>query len=222
MVAYEPSTNCNSKRPGTTVRFHCNENYALVGNPTRVCQQNSTWNGSEPECRSEYLLASANHSSYCNTAISIVETCEELVVPENGSITYAPLNSSPRKPLQTVAIYSCDEGYSLNLSSFIRIRVCEESEGTPIWSGHVPSCIGEDFLTCRHFWYLMYGCFNTLQSGFSAVSSCQLDFAATGGCCAEGSCFTGPLSSQCSCSAECFTSASLICCPDIECPRKCC
>ena len=34
----------------------------------------------------------------------------------------------------------------MNSGSFIQIRVCEESEGTPIWSGHVPSCIGEDFI----------------------------------------------------------------------------
>ena len=56
MVTYEPST--SPKRPGTTARFRCNENYALVGNPTRVCQQNLTWSGSEPECKGELVLMS--------------------------------------------------------------------------------------------------------------------------------------------------------------------
>ena len=52
-ISYVPSTTL--KWPNTTALYNCNANYALVGNSTRVCQSDTTWSGSEPECSSEWF-----------------------------------------------------------------------------------------------------------------------------------------------------------------------
>ena len=36
--------------------YTCNDDFALKGDGNRVCQMNSTWNGTDPECGKWFLL----------------------------------------------------------------------------------------------------------------------------------------------------------------------
>ena len=38
------------------VKYHCHDNYSLIGNETRNCSQHATWTGTEPTCKREYIL----------------------------------------------------------------------------------------------------------------------------------------------------------------------
>ena len=43
--------------PGTIVRFSCDDGYRLVGNDTRLCQEDGLWSwGVDPECISKCLF----------------------------------------------------------------------------------------------------------------------------------------------------------------------
>lgn len=41
------------------VKYHCHENYSLIGNETRNCTETASWSGLEPTCKREY-----NYSFY--------------------------------------------------------------------------------------------------------------------------------------------------------------
>ena len=60
-------------------------------------------------------------------------------MPQNGTITYTA-NATADFDVGTVATYSCDQGYALNVEN--PSRVCTElvGSGTAIWNGTSPSC----------------------------------------------------------------------------------
>ena len=73
------------------------------------------------------------------------ETCEELIVPEEGTITYKFESvdfSGMLKPVRTVAVYSCSEGYML---VGIDQRICQESGDAAVWSANNvnSTCVGK-------------------------------------------------------------------------------
>ena len=52
----DPGTPAKGKREGRSliykseVTFSCSAPYVLVGSTTRICQDDSTWSGSQPRC----------------------------------------------------------------------------------------------------------------------------------------------------------------------------
>ena len=74
-------------------------------------------------------------------------TCASLVVPANGQISYAT-DMDPEFDGETVAMYSCIEGFGLKGGDVA--RTCE---GSPIgtWSGNAPTCEGIVFSSCMLF-----------------------------------------------------------------------
>ena len=65
--------------------------------------------------------------------VPIVITCTDLPSLTNGTINYGA-GSTNSIPVDTVATYTCNPGYTLNGGS---TRTCE-SDG--VWSGSAPTC----------------------------------------------------------------------------------
>ncbi len=66
--------------------------------------------------------------------VPIVITCSDLPSLANGIINYGGAGSTDSRPVNTVATYTCDTGYTLNGGS---TRTCG-SDG--VWSGLAPTC----------------------------------------------------------------------------------
>ena len=66
--------------------------------------------------------------------VPIVITCSDLPALTNGDIDYAGAGSSDSRPVDTVATYTCNPGYTLNGYT---TRTCG-SDG--VWSGDTPMC----------------------------------------------------------------------------------
>ena len=69
--------------------------------------------------------------------------CEPLPAIANGAITYAP-DSVPNYSLGTTATYSCNAGFSLDLSAGSDTRTCVDdgdngAEG--VFTGQAPTCV---------------------------------------------------------------------------------
>ncbi len=67
--------------------------------------------------------------------VPIVITCSDLPSLANGDIDYSG-GSPDSRPVDTVATYTCDTGYSFNIGD---TRTC----GSGVWSGLAPICRGE-------------------------------------------------------------------------------
>jgi CUB/sushi domain-containing protein len=61
------SVNENGFTTGDTADYSCDEGYELVGEPTRVCQSDSTWSGEVPVCQSLAVLVSFAPTAYTVT-----------------------------------------------------------------------------------------------------------------------------------------------------------
>ncbi len=66
--------------------------------------------------------------------VPIVITCSDLPSLTNGDIDYGGAGSTNSRPVNTVATYTCNPGFTLNGGS---TRTCG-SDG--VWSGSTPSC----------------------------------------------------------------------------------
>jgi len=73
---------------GSTATYSCEPGYTRVGDETRTCQPNGTWDGAEPTC----------------TPVD----CGPLTAPANGQITM------PTTTYLSTASYTCDLGYSIS------------------------------------------------------------------------------------------------------------
>ena len=60
-------------------------------------------------------------------------TCSDLTKPTNGMIAYN-IETNSLRPVDTVATYTCDTGYTLNGDT---TRACESGG---MWSGSAPVC----------------------------------------------------------------------------------
>ena len=65
--------------------------------------------------------------------VPIVITCSDLPLPTNGDIDYSA-GSPDSRPVDTVATYTCDTGYTLNEDI---TRTCQANK---TWSGNAPNC----------------------------------------------------------------------------------
>ena len=72
---------------GSQATYTCNRGYSLVGDSTRVCQNDGTWTGRAPICR--------------------IINCGELNSPSNGQVTIIDNTAGG------TAVYTCNLGYTL-------------------------------------------------------------------------------------------------------------
>ncbi|XP_064386873.1 sushi, von Willebrand factor type A, EGF and pentraxin domain-containing protein 1-like [Halichondria panicea] len=101
---------------GTTATYSCTNGYRLVGEAMRTCGSEGTWSGSAPVCQQI--------------------TCSDLSTLANGDINYGA-GSTNSRPVDTVATYSCNFGYTINGGS---TRTCESDGNDKVWSGSPPTC----------------------------------------------------------------------------------
>ncbi|XP_045204681.2 sushi, von Willebrand factor type A, EGF and pentraxin domain-containing protein 1-like isoform X2 [Mercenaria mercenaria] len=145
-----------------TATYTCNVGYVLVGSETRTCQDDGTgWDGTSPVC----------------------VLCPSLTDPSSGTVTLSTTGT------QTMAIYSCVSGYSLNGDAE---RTCN-SDGT--WSLVEPTC------TCKSPANPLNGV--VIDDGNSASYLCNQGYSmngtATRSCAADGTGWSGaaPTCSTC-------------------------
>ncbi len=66
--------------------------------------------------------------------VPVVITCSDLPSLTNGDIDYGGSGSTNSRPVDTVATYTCNPGYTLNGGT---TRTCGSDE---VWSGLAPTC----------------------------------------------------------------------------------
>jgi len=103
---------------GETVWFKCQTGYKLDGLQSLTCLQNSTWNGSVPQCKR-------------NVSINVTGLCEG--IPTTNTLSCHP--SCTGSAAGDVIELSCSEGYLLRGVSSLICGV----DGR--WSSTPPSCI---------------------------------------------------------------------------------
>ncbi len=121
---------------GATATYVCFSAYRLVGMSVRTCASNGTWSSSTvPVCQRKdmvYML-----SVHVPVAIIIEIACSDLPSLVNGNIDYSGAESPGSRPVDTVATYTCNSGYTLNGSS---TRTCRSDGNDIVWSRSAPIC----------------------------------------------------------------------------------
>ncbi|XP_064386053.1 sushi, von Willebrand factor type A, EGF and pentraxin domain-containing protein 1-like [Halichondria panicea] len=124
MISYSPDVTPDYDL-GTEATYTCEAGFYLEGNEVRVCMDDDVmnaigvWSSQEPSC--------------VRPTAAPPTTCSDLIIPTNGMIGYNIETASPR-PVDTMATYICDTGYTLNGET---TRTCG-SDG--VWSGSTPVC----------------------------------------------------------------------------------
>ncbi|XP_064386164.1 uncharacterized protein LOC135334777 [Halichondria panicea] len=114
MIMYSAGSRFDS---GAT--YSCNTGYTLTGgDAVRICVSGGSWSGSPPTCQEP---------------TDPPTTCPDLTKPANGMISYN-MGTASLRPVDTVATYTCDPGYTLNGDTTNTCR----SDG--VWSGSAPTC----------------------------------------------------------------------------------
>ncbi|XP_023234733.1 sushi, von Willebrand factor type A, EGF and pentraxin domain-containing protein 1-like [Centruroides sculpturatus] len=98
---------------GGIAMYECNTGYRLIGNVSRICQNNEHWSGLEPNCQPL--------------------ECTKLTNPNNGWVQTNSLM------VGTLAKYGCKEGYELT-GPAIRTCLMNETWSSTIPSCHITSC----------------------------------------------------------------------------------
>ena len=91
------------------------------------------------ECGACCKILCLTSLNYYHTAIE----CEPLPVIANGVITYAP-DSVSNYGLGTTATYSCNAGFSLDLSAGSETRTCvddDDNDAEGVFNGQAPTCV---------------------------------------------------------------------------------
>ncbi|XP_064386377.1 sushi, von Willebrand factor type A, EGF and pentraxin domain-containing protein 1-like isoform X2 [Halichondria panicea] len=147
---------------GATATYSCITGYTLNGGTTRTCGSDGEWSGSTPTCQGPTEPPTI---------------CPDLTVPANGMIGYNMGTGSPR-PVDTVATYTCNPGYTLSGDS---TRTCGSGG---VWSGFAPTCQPNcPDLPSLTNGMIMYSAGSTDNRPFlsSAVHSCNTGYTITGG-----------------------------------------
>ncbi len=132
MISYNMHT--VSPRPvGTVATYTCVTGYTLTGgNRQRHCLIGGMWSGSPPVCQRKWngMWTILLFVEFTRLSTGI---CSDLPSLTNGMISYRD-GSSDIRPVNSVATYTCDTGYTLNGNT---IKTCG-SDG--VWSGSTPVC----------------------------------------------------------------------------------
>ena len=136
----------NSRPVDTLATYTCGTGYTLNGGNTRTCGSDGVWSGSAPTCQRKWnelctvCLLSVFIDSHaviliCPDLPSLTKRCSDLPPLLNGDITYtAVCGLADSRPINTLAFFSCDNGY---IRIGVNFRVCQ-SNGT--WDVTAPSC----------------------------------------------------------------------------------
>ncbi|XP_064386386.1 CUB and sushi domain-containing protein 3-like isoform X2 [Halichondria panicea] len=111
MITYSAGSR-DDRLVGSAATHSCNNSYRLGGEAVRTCVSGDTWSGSAPVCQ---------------------RPCSDLPPLMNGVITYID-GLADSRPINTIATFTCDNGYTLTGGSF---RQCQ-NDGT--WSGSALTC----------------------------------------------------------------------------------
>ena len=93
---------------GSTCSFSCNEEYDLIGSSFRQCLTDTTWNGTDTDCR--------------------IKHCPQLSSPPNT------LLQSCGTSIYTSCLFSCDTGYYLESGGITYTRSCTITDSVPHWT----------------------------------------------------------------------------------------
>ena len=94
---------------GSTCSFSCNEEYDLTGSSFRQCLTDTTWNGTDTDCR--------------------VKQCPQLSLPPN-----TVLLQSCGTSINTSCWFGCINGYYLESGGNLYTRSCTITNGVPHWT----------------------------------------------------------------------------------------
>ena len=132
---------------GSMAIYSCNEGYTIIGETTRVCQSEGSWSGVVLIC--EIVL------------------CPALSLPDNGRVEPTDLT------FNSIATYSCDNGYTLEGERF---RSCQSDQ---TWSGVSPIC---KLVLCPALTMPDHGSIitNGLTYGSMATYSCNTGYTIEG------------------------------------------
>ena len=134
----------NGLAVGSVATYRCYLGYTVSVSNTRMCGADGEWSGSEAQCTSkEYhrthngnpcVILCASHAVTCVTTYlyTAVVDCMSPSALTNGTV-----DTSRGTTYQAVAVYQCDEGYTLQGQA---ITACLDN-GT--WSGPTPTCARE-------------------------------------------------------------------------------
>ncbi|XP_064386674.1 sushi, von Willebrand factor type A, EGF and pentraxin domain-containing protein 1-like [Halichondria panicea] len=158
MIFYSGTGSANNRPVDTVATFSCDTGYTLNGGATKICESDGMWSGLDPVCQ---------------------RICSDLPSLTNGMISYSGAGSANNRPVDTVATFSCDTGYTLNGGT---TKTCE-SDG--MWSGLDPVCqrICSDLplLTNGMISYFGTGSANKRTVDTVATFSCDTGYTLNGG-----------------------------------------
>ncbi|XP_064386154.1 uncharacterized protein LOC135334773 isoform X2 [Halichondria panicea] len=144
---------------GATANYSCFGPYTLVGEAVRTCGSDGEW--------------SSTPAPVCQLII-----CSDLPSLTNGNIDYGGAGSTNSRPVDTVATYTCNPGYTLNGGT---TRTCG-SDG--VWSEPAPMCQPDcPDLPSLTNGMIMYSAGSPGNRPFlsNAVYSCNTSYTLTGG-----------------------------------------
>ena len=110
---------------GSTATYKCNDGYKLIGEDKRTCQNDATWSGREPSCKSKYFY---RHWVIQMIDCLLVVDCGPLFAPDNGRVEFSSTFFG------SVATYSCSFDFKLIGTAS---RTCQKNG---FWSRDEPLC----------------------------------------------------------------------------------
>ena len=119
--------------------YTCNMGYEFpsgVQQVTRMCQANSSWSGSTPQCQRKKKLCSQSAPPqdfmHVPTFYMLVDVdCGEPPRVTNGQV------SAPETIFESTATYICDLGYEFSSGAQQITRICQANME---WSDSTPEC----------------------------------------------------------------------------------
>uniref|UniRef100_A0A3Q3KHT9 CUB and Sushi multiple domains 3a n=1 Tax=Monopterus albus TaxID=43700 RepID=A0A3Q3KHT9_MONAL len=155
----DPGTPAKGRREGRSfifkseVTFSCNAPYVLVASATRMCQQDGTWSGSQPQC--------IEHTR---------TTCENPGTPEHGFMNYTTgFKVGSRLDFQ------CQQGHLLQ-GSTTRICLLDLT-----WTGVQPTCVPHSCKQPRSPAHADVMGLDLPSYGYTLVYTCQPGYFLSGG-----------------------------------------